>query len=189
MRDPVNELFDEYVTLREAGGRPDVEAHLARAGDRAKELGDRIDAYLTGAPAPAPSADMVAAMAAWLQGDPGLLAVRTTRRARRADVVERLLGLLGLPEAARERLAENYHRLETGLIDAARIDERLREALGQVLGTRLTELPLWAPPTPDVAAMMPRLAAPAGESPSDTSFALGHPDPVEAEVDRLFGLG
>ncbi|MFN8124652.1 MAG: hypothetical protein U0237_19770 [Thermoleophilia bacterium] len=131
----MTELFDEYVRRREAGERPDVEALLQRAGDRAPELGERIDAYLVSAPAPAPSPELIAAMGAWMEGEPTLLAVRTGRRARRADVVEHLRSLLGLPENARERLAENYHRLETGLLDVSRIDERLRSALG----------PCWAP--------------------------------------------
>lgn len=188
MRDSVTELFDEYVRRREAGERPDVEALLQRAGDRAPELGERIDAYLVSAPAPTPSPELIAAMGAWMEGEPTLLAVRTGRRARRADVVERLRSLLGLPENARERLAENYHRLETGLLDVSRIDERLRSALDQVLGARIQDLPLWAPPAPDVAAMMPRLAAPIDEPTADVAFSLAHPDPVEAEVDRLFGI-
>lgn len=188
MRDSVTELFDEYVRRREAGERPDVEEFLRRAGDRAPELGDRIDAHLVSAPAPAPTPEILAAMGAWLEGEPTLLAVRTGRRTRRADVVERLRSLLGLPENARGRLAENYHRLETGLLDVSRIDERLRSALDQVLGARLRDLPLWAPPTPDVAAMMSRLAAPMDDSTADVAFSLTHPDPVEAEVDRLFGI-
>ncbi len=190
MTDHVHTLFDEYAARRAHGELPDVDAYLERAGADAPELGRLIDAYLEATPAPEPSEDQVAAMAAWLEGEPALLALRTGRSTRRAEVVDRLLAILGLPAVARERLSENYHRLETGLLDASRIDRRLRDALGEVLGARLQDLPLWPGATPEVDAVMPRLAAPAAAAPqADAAFQLSHPDPVEAEVDRLFGIG
>jgi len=189
--DRVRTLFDEFAARRARGEQPDVDAFLERAGDAAPELGRLIDALLTATPVPEPSAEQIATMAAWLEGEPALLALRTQRRARRAEVVNRLMVLLGLPARARERVAENYHRLETGLIDASRIDRRLRDALGEVLGARLEDLPLWPPPPPQVEALLPRIAGPlaAGE-PRDQTFELAEPpDPALTEVDRLFGIG
>lgn len=190
MTDHIHSLFHEYAARRARGENPDVEQFLARAGQGAAELGRLIDDLLVSTPAPAPTAAQLAAMAAWLEGEPALLAVRTARGRRRAEVVEGLLAALGLPERARTRLADNYHRLETGLLDARRIDARLRDALDAILGVRTADLPLWAPPAPSADGMLARPAPPptGAAPPADTTFTLASPDPAEAEVDRLFGV-
>lgn len=189
MTDHIHSLFDEYAARRARGERPDVDDYLARAGDGAAELGRLIDALLVATPAPMPDDAQMAATAAWMEGEPALLAVRVVRGRRRGEVVDALLEALGLPDRARSRLADNYHRLETGLIDARRIDARLRAVLDRVLAVRTADLPLWATAAPAAEPMLGRPAPPdVTDGPAEPGFVLRPPDPVQAEVDRLFGL-
>ncbi len=69
----VGVLFDEFVVSFSAGGDPDVHDCLARAGGRRGELAELVDAFLATAAPPEPSEERVAAMRAWVAGQPPLL--------------------------------------------------------------------------------------------------------------------
>ena len=61
-------------------------------------------------------------VAGWLQGNPPLLELRRRRGLKRDLVVDGLVRLLGLDPGKRERVARYYDELETGLLDASRVD-------------------------------------------------------------------
>src|SRR5262245_55230659 len=113
--DEVFTLFDEYAARFARGERPDTHTYLARAGKGADELAALIDRYLESAPVPAPGEDARAAAAAWVEGEPPLLALRTRRGLRRDEVVDALIGALALDPKKRPKVKEYYHRLEGGL--------------------------------------------------------------------------
>jgi len=160
-----------------------VAEYLARAGEEADELAALLDAFLQAAPPPPPAEETVATMEAWAAGESPLLALRVRRGLRRAQVVEALVKLLGLDPAKERKVGRYYHRLETGLLDPARVDRRVFEALAEALTARVADLLTWrAPPleaepayrvTPGAA--MPPAAAPAP------------PTEPPDEIDRLFG--
>ncbi|MDQ3933028.1 MAG: hypothetical protein M3340_00165 [Actinomycetota bacterium] len=64
---------------------------------------------------------------------PGMLVeLSRTRGLKRGDVVTGLQSALGLPDRARDFLAELYHRLESGRVPGSGLHPRLITALGQV---------------------------------------------------------
>ena len=122
-------------------------------------------------------------VAGWLQGDPPLLELRRRRGLRRDVFVDALVRLLGLDPRKREKVARYYHELETGLLDASRVDRRVFAALAEALRARAEDLPPWsAPPRPPEGVYL-RAAEPAA-APS-----VRLPPAAEAEwdeIDRLF---
>lgn len=66
----VGELFDEFVASFSAGGDPDVLDYLARAGRRRDELASLLDSFLATVAPPEPGEEQVAAMRAWVAGQP-----------------------------------------------------------------------------------------------------------------------
>jgi hypothetical protein len=123
----LDSLFDELAAAYVRGERPDLPAYLARAGDDADELARMIDAFLRVVPPPEPSEDDVAVMRARLEGEPGLLALRKRRSRRVDEVVEELAERLAVDD--RERLKRYYQRLEGGVLDPHRVDQRVWDAL------------------------------------------------------------
>ena len=134
----VDRLFDELAAAYVRGERPDLPAYLARAGDEADELARLVDAFLRTVPPPEPSEDDVAVMRARLGGEPGLLALRKRRGRRVDDVVDELAARLEVDD--RTRLKRYYQRLEGGVLDPHRIDERVWEALHTVYETSVRNL-------------------------------------------------
>jgi hypothetical protein len=145
MADEVFRLFDEYAASFARGERPDARAYLARAGEGADELAALIDRYLESAPAPEADAEARALAAAWVEGEPPLLALRTQRGLKREAVVDALMGSLGLDPAKRKKVERYYHQLETGLLDPRRVSGRVFEVLGETLRASLADLRGWRP--------------------------------------------
>ncbi len=168
-------LFDEFVASFSAGGDPDVLDYLARAGARRDELAKLLDAFLAEAAPPEPSEEKVAAMRAWIAGQPPILGVRVQRELTVAAVVAGLCERLALP--ARE--------LETGLLDPAGVDRSVWDALREILGANVRDLAALRPAPPAVAPLF-RTSAP--DWPVEGMPLPGLESEAEAdeEVDRLF---
>jgi hypothetical protein len=124
-------LFEEYVASFERGERPDLRAYLERAGKARDELAALVDVWLQVAPAPEPDEETVDLTRAWLAGEPPLLALRTRRRLRRAEVVDRIIERFSLDRAKRQKVERYYHEVETGQLAPS---PRIREALEAILG-------------------------------------------------------
>jgi hypothetical protein len=134
----VDRLFDDLAAAYVRGERPDLAAYLARAGDDADELARLVDAFLRTVPPPEPSDDDVAVMRARLDGEPGLLALRTRRGLKVDHVVDDLAVRLDVED--RTRLRRYYQRLEGGVLDPHPVDERVWVALGDVFATSVRSL-------------------------------------------------
>lgn len=131
----LDRLFDELAAAYVRGERPDLPAYLARAGDDADELARMIDAFLRVVPPPEPSEDDVAVMRARLEGEPGLIALRKRRSRRVDEVVAELAERLDVDD--RGRLKRYYQRLEGGVLDPHRVDQRVWDALRDVFETNV----------------------------------------------------
>jgi hypothetical protein len=192
----VDRLFDEFAAAYVRGDRPDLPDYLARAGDGAGELARLVDVFLRVAPAPEASDDDAAVMQARLAGEPGLLALRTRRSRRVDEVVEDLATELGVDDRA--RLKRYYQRLEGGLLDPHRVDQRVWDALRGLFAMNVRNVvrPVTTgaggsamayyrrPAAPELMAREVR-AAPAEASMEE--LAPSDPSPAERdELDRLF---
>lgn len=187
MADDVITLFEEYAARVARGEEPDARDYLDRAGAGEPKLEALIEEYLLTMPLPEPSDEQVAALESWLGGEGPLLGVRVSRGLKRAAVVERLVGLLGLERRQTDKVAGYYHELESGLLDTARVDRRVFDALGEILSVQVSGVLTWrprvSPAAPDAyfRAVAPE-ALPAASPPPG---ALPAP-PEWDEVDRLF---
>jgi hypothetical protein len=185
MAEDVVELLREYAGRFNRGERPDVDEYLARAGDDAEQLAELIDGFLRETVPPEPSEESVRMLAGWLQGDPPLLELRRRRGLKRDAVVDALVKLLGLDAGKREKVARYYHELETGLLDASRVDRRVFAALAETLRVRADELLAWPAPPRQPEGVYLRAAAPAAPAaipPPRAERAAEERD----EIDRLF---
>ena len=181
-------LFDEFAVRRARGERPDVGEYLERAGEGADELRELLDRLLASTPPPEPDPDAVAAMQAWLAGEPPLLELRVRRGLRRDDVVGSLVTRLGLDPAKREKVKRYYHRLENGLLDPSRVDRRVLDALSETLRARVEDLGVWR--TPPLDAAMHYVRADAEQAaPVFEPRAAAEADEERDEVDELFTGG
>ncbi|HET7368133.1 MAG TPA: hypothetical protein VFI83_07185 [Gaiella sp.] len=189
----VDLLFDELAAAYVRGQRPDLPAYLARAGDEADELARLVDAFLRTVPPPEPSEDDVAVMRARLGGEPGLLALRKRRGRKVDDVVDELASRLDVDD--RPRLRRYYQRLEGGVLDPHKIDERVWEALQTVFETSVRNLirPLVTRQGGSAMAYYRRTVSPdgdgAGRAPAAVPSLVTRGDPAPAErdaLDRLF---
>lgn len=186
MAEDVIQLFEEYAAQFARGERPDVREFLARAGERADVLADLIDDFLREAVPLQPREEEVEMVRAWLQGEPTLLGLRRQRRLTREAVVEALLARLGLAEGRRAKLADYYHRLESGLLDLARVDRRVLDALAGLFGVSRADLLVW----PGTVASEGAFYRAVGEPPAALLAELPLPPEAEPtgwdEVDELF---
>jgi hypothetical protein len=179
------DLFAEYRAAFERGEHPDPRPYLERAGAEQDALRRLIDEFLVWADPPEPAPETVAVFAAWLRNEPPLLELRRQRRRTRDEVVDALVATLGIDRAKRAKVAEYYHRLEAGLLDLRRIDQRVFSALADALGRQ--------PTGPTVARLRPAGAsayfrsvepgAPAGEL---LPLPEVTPEAERDEVDELF---
>ena len=178
------ELFAEYADALARGERPRAADYLDRAGAEADTLARMFEGLHKATARPSATADDSALLAAWLQHEPPLLELRRRQGLKRAAVVDSLLGMLGLQERSRDRLASAYHELETGQLDPAGVDASVWNALGELLKANVRELAGWRPP-PVVAKPAYRMAA---DSLSlERSAMVDHNQHAERdEVDRLF---
>jgi hypothetical protein len=181
--DVVTTLFDEWAVRFARGEQPDAREYLRRAGEGAEELSTLIDAYLLRADPPEPGEDAIALAQAWIRGEPPLLEARRRRRLRVDDVVGELLGALSLKPHRREKVKRYYQQLETGLLEPARVDERVFDALARVLGVRARELASWRPPP---VAGAPAYFRTEGVAARRTFSALDTEPEERDEVDELF---
>lgn len=185
MAERAADLFAQYRAAFERGEHPDPRPYLERAGDEEDDLRTMIDAFLVRADVPSPPPEMVAVFEAWLRNEPPLLELRRQRRRTRDEVVDALVATLGIDRAKRAKVAEYYHRLEAGLLDLRRIDERVFSALADALGRH--------PTGPTVARLRPAGASayfrsvepgtPAGALPPLPEVT---PEAERDEVDELF---
>jgi hypothetical protein len=191
----VDRLFDELAAAYVRGERPDLPAYLARAGDDADELARLVDAFLRTVPPPEPSEDDVAVMRARLEGEPGLLALRKRHGRKVDEVVDDLAVRLDVDDHS--RLKRYYQRLEGGLLDPHRIDERVWNALQDLFATSVRNLirPLVTRQGGSAMAYYRRTVSPEGPAMLQAAAASAEPaiaaeaDPRPAErdaLDRLF---
>jgi hypothetical protein len=179
----VGALFDEFAARYARGEEPDVEEYLERAGRGRDSLGRLIDRYLQTAPARPPSAEELALLDARLERDPPLLALRLRRRQRVDDVVDALVSGLGLGADARAKVKVYYQKLEFGLLDPARVSDRV----WAVLGERARALAEWEPAAVPAHGVLLRADLSVESLSAPESLEKEPPEETEPdEVDRLF---
>lgn len=180
----VDELFADYAAALARGERPRTADYLERAGAEADALAMMIERFLQGVPRPAATAEDSALLTAWLESEPPLLELRRRQGLKRAAVVDALLGLLGLAASSRTRLADAYHELETGQLDPVGVDQRVWNALTEILQANVRELAAWRPP-PVAASPAFRLAS--RDMSLESHARMNHyRKQAGDEVDRLF---
>jgi hypothetical protein len=148
-------ILSDFVDAWNAGRRPDLDEHLARApaGDREQLLAD-ITAFVAFAPTPdyddaalaaIRAVPAVAAGAAATAAPGGLWPALLPRLRERAalstaQLAAGLVGALGLP-ADREPKTRGYlERLEAGELEPRGLSGRLLDALARVLGVPRADL-------------------------------------------------
>ena len=150
-------LFDEFAASYARGEHPDPRDYLDRAGERRDELAHLLDGFLAAAPVQPPTEETVALLDALVSvgarlaspspaDTPPLLAERVRRGWRRDEIVDWIRERFGIAEEKREKVARYWHELETGLLPASGISERLREALFERFGDALQAAVAWEPP-------------------------------------------
>jgi hypothetical protein len=187
MAEDVHELFDDYAARFARGDRPDARPYLARAGEGADELAALIDRYLEAVPPPAPDEEARAAAAAWLSGEPPLLALRNQRALRRETVVDALMSGLELDPTKRTKVERYYHRLENGLLDSRRVSARVFDVLGETLRASLADLRGWRARPLRAEGMYLRAADASVAPASSSAFSLESEEPDEIDVLFLEG--
>ena len=168
-------LFDEYAASFARGERPDLRRYLARAGDRQEELARLVDGWLARVEPPDPDEDAVALAQAWIHGEPPLLELRRRRGLTRDEVVDFLIKTFGLDLKKREKVKRYYHEVETGRLVPA--EAKLASALGELLGSRVSDALSWQPRPVAAQAAYYRTEAPA-------AAAMPSP-PIPAEPDEI----
>jgi transcriptional regulator with XRE-family HTH domain len=203
-------ILSDFVDAWNAGRRPDLDEHLARAAEADREqLSADIMAFVAFAPTPdyddaaleAIRAEPVVASAAAAAGAPGGLWPALLPRLREraalstAELAAALVSLLGLP-ADREPKTRGYlEQLEAGALEPRGLSGRLLDGLARLLGVPRAELDgaggFGAPP---VAPALFRAEGAAAEALRDDldviADALAAPSGAAwDEVDELFRGG
>ena len=144
----VAELFAEYV-FAERAGEGDPRPFLSRADPSEREaLVEMIDSYLAQASGRewdrkafegSPAQALVEPLTRALNGVSGtwpvlLPSLRQRARIKRADLVDTLARKLGFPKQ-QALVGEYYHGMEYGTVQADGVNQRVLDALGDVLGT------------------------------------------------------
>lgn len=187
MADLAFELFDEFAVRHARGEYPDPVEYLDRAGKNADVLAELLDLFLQWAPAPAPEPAAVTMMEAWLAGEPPLLTLRVEKGLRVEDLVDELAEKLQVEVAKRSKLRRYLQRLESGLLDAGRVNRRVFDTLAPLLGISRTLLIAWASPPRSAASRS--AAAPAYRGAAETGMTSTAPAVPESgwdDVDELF---
>jgi hypothetical protein len=176
-------LFDEYARAYASGERPQASRYLARAGEGAEELAALIDRFLSAVPQPAPDQAARARITALAATERPLANLRARRGLRVDEVVDALVARLALDPTKRAKVERYYRRLESGLLEPARVSRRVFAVLGDVLGPEAS----WAAPQP-VARVTFSLRAARAEPVAAAPLPAVEPvEPeLEDEVDRLF---
>jgi hypothetical protein len=140
-----HELFADYADAYARGERPSAEEYLGRAGAEAEALAAMIDRFVAATPARRPDESEIAVTEAWVRGESPLLHVRVARGITRDGIVDALIERLGLDRAKRDKVKRYYHELESGLLDARRVDRRLWGAIAETVRARVDEIARWRP--------------------------------------------
>jgi len=181
-------LFDEFATAYRRGEAPNLLDYLGRAGDDADALAELIDRFLQAVPARAATEEEIVLMQARLEHEPALLVLRRRRRLTRDAVVGALVGTLGLDASKSRKVRGYYSDLEVGVLDPKPVDQRVWDALTDVLQANVRSLAALRPAPPDAPALaylrepnllQVRLSGPAAAAP-------GPADQGPDEVDALF---
>jgi hypothetical protein len=180
--DQVMQLFEEYVGRFAGGERPDLREYLARAGEGRDELAALVSRFLQWAEAPEPDEDAVAVAQAWIEGEAPLVALRVRRGLTRGTVVDGLMKRFRLSDKLRGKVERRYHELETGQLDARRVNPLLLGELAELFKARVGDLLAWQPRPLAAEAAYFRADAPISAAPETGQASPGEPD----EVDRLF---
>jgi hypothetical protein len=203
-------ILSEFIDAWNAGRRPDLDEHLARAAEAEREqLAADIVAFLAFAPTPdyddaaleAIRAEPVVASAAVAAGAPGGLwpALLPRLRERAAlstgQLAAGLVALLGLPSDREPKTRGYLEQLEAGALEPRGLSGRLLDGMARLLGVPRGELEgagsFGAPP---VAAALFRAEGPAADAVRDDldviADALAAPSGTAwDEVDELFRGG
>ena len=210
----LEQVISEYVDLWNAGGRPDLDAFLARvAPEQQDELADAIEDFMLVAPTPSYSADTRAAIRAepvvqrvLAQTTPQLqLSIEIPRlRARRTlsvrQLATKLVDAMSLSPGDVDRTEDYLARTERGELDPARFSRRLLDGLGKALEVPASALAQAAAVRPARPSAAPAVAfrrsggkterSQAAEELDALAAAARAPAPADLdEVDRLFTGG
>lgn len=192
-RDTLLDLFDEYAAAYVAGRRPDVLAYLERAGDEADAFERLVDAFLQAAPPRGADPVEVALIDARVAGEPPLLSLRKRLVLRVDEVAGGLAERLGLGAGALGSLGRRYQELEGGVLEPAGVAPEVWAALRALFGVDVRGLAAAVVAPPEAPGAFARVASNADWGVDADVAAAPVPsarvDPVEAEVDRLFGVG
>lgn len=126
MGEDVLDLLEGFAWRFAAGERPDAGEYLARAGEGAPRLAALLERFAASAVPPDPDEDQVAALRAWLGGEPPLLGLRRRRGLRPEAIVDALVRSLALDPAKRARLAgdapDELRELEVVAVEAMAVE-------------------------------------------------------------------
>jgi hypothetical protein len=182
----VDHLLDDFVVRFRRGEEPNLREYLVRAESGAEELARLVDVFLESVPPPAASDERLALSRAWAEAEAPLLALRTARGLRRTEIVSALVSQLGIDVKKEEKLRLRYHELETGQLEAAGVDRRVWEVLGELLKARIEDLAAWTRPPAPAA---PRLVFYRAAESAPVGPAEWVPEEQFDEIDELFGVG
>lgn len=181
-KQPLDELFEEFVTEYGHGRNPDVREYLDRAGSDRSELGALIDSYLAFAPIAGTDDETLILVNARIAGRTPIAEARARRDLTVSAVVESLRERLGLASGLTGRLRDAYQDLEGDWLDPRGVHSSVWGALRAVLGTDVRRL-AGVGDAAGAGVLMRREPPEAEPTPSA-------PGPLSAEpldeVDRLF---
>jgi hypothetical protein len=150
----LDQILSEFIDAWNAGERPQVDDHLARAPEaRRGELADLIGSFLEWAPAPRYSEETLnqiraepatRAAAGLIESQSGLWPallpyLRKRAQLTRDRVVAALCEALGL-KGREADVKPFYHEMETGTLDAGGVSRRVIVALAGVFGVSAGEI-------------------------------------------------
>jgi transcriptional regulator with XRE-family HTH domain len=201
-------ILSDFIDAWNAGERPDVDDHLARAPEAEREdLADALASFLAFAPTPAYSeqalaeirAEPIVAEALDAGGERSGLMPALLRRLRERlglsteQLASELARVLGLGEERRPKTAAYLQRWERGELSSARVSQRVFDGLAGIFGVPRSELegaadlgarvaPVFRASGPEAPAAAPHLEllADALQTPADAEHD---------EVDDLFLSG
>jgi hypothetical protein len=148
-------ILSEFVDAWNAGRRPDVDEHIARAPESERaELAEDLLSFLAFAPTPeyadaelrAIREEPIVVEALAAAGERGgllpalLPRLRDRRSLTTAQLASELLGALGIASDRAAKAAAYLERLEDGELEPARISRRVFDALARVLAVPRAEL-------------------------------------------------
>ena len=180
-------LLGELARRHASGEELDVPGLMEQAGDDAGRFADLAETFLAAGmrrdPSPA-NLDYIAQLA-----EPPLLRLRVTRKLRVPEVSKPLAAELGVGDS--DRLRRYYQRLEGSVLDPARVDGKVWDALERILRAPVRNLV--RPPAGKLIAepfYRAQEGAPAGADavrmPAPGPLSVDPPPSERDDLDRLF---